>query len=73
MFPTVEPSVISLILESVHGSQDRAIEQLLSMTDPEFRPDELAGSRVEEEVSQIPPYMVLRMYEGVARDMGGDM
>ena len=50
MFPTVEPSVIHLVLESSHGSSDRAIEQLLQMTDPEFRPDELQAVRHEEEV-----------------------
>ncbi|CAD6575227.1 MAG: hypothetical protein TREMPRED_001335 [Tremellales sp. Tagirdzhanova-0007] len=49
MFPTVEPSVIHLVLESSHGSSDRAIEQLLQMTDPEFRPDELQAVRHEEE------------------------
>ena len=40
MFPAIEPGVIGLILESCGGSQDRAIEQLLSMTDPEYKPDE---------------------------------
>ncbi len=50
MFPTVEPSVIHLILESSHGSSDRAIEQLLQITDPEFQPDELHAVRHEEEV-----------------------
>ena len=56
MFPTVDPSVIFLILESSHGSSDRAIEQLLQMTDPEFRPDELHAVRHEEEVigSSLP-------------------
>lgn len=51
MFPTVEVPVIEMILEYVGGSQDRAIEQLLSMTDPEFKPDELHHARTEEEVS----------------------
>ena len=51
MFPSIEVEVIEMILESCGGSQDRAIEQLLSMTDPEFHPDELAHSRQEEAVS----------------------
>lgn len=51
MFPSVEPSVIEMILESVGGSQDRAIETLLSMTDPEFKPDE-RHVRTEAEVSK---------------------
>ena len=54
MFPTVDPGVIEMILESVGGSQDRAIEQLLSMTDENFRPDELASVRQEESVRR--PY-----------------
>lgn len=49
MFPTVEVVVIEMILESVGGSQDRAIEQLLSMTDPEFKPDESAHTRTEDD------------------------
>ncbi|KAK4687875.1 hypothetical protein P7C73_g2252, partial [Tremellales sp. Uapishka_1] len=52
MFPTVEPSVIEIVLESCGGSQDRAIETLLQMTDENFKPDELAGARHEEE-SQV--------------------
>jgi hypothetical protein len=39
MFPTVDVSVIEMVLESVGGSQERAIEHLLPMTDPEFKPD----------------------------------
>lgn len=50
MFPTVELSVIEMVLESVGGSQDRAIESLLQMTDPDFKPDELASARQEEAV-----------------------
>jgi hypothetical protein len=50
MFPTVDVGVIEMILESVGGSQDRAIETLLSMTDPEFKPDD-RHVRTEEEVS----------------------
>jgi len=53
MFPTVDPSVILLILESSHGSSDRAIELLLQMTDPEFKPDELHAVRHEEEVCPL--------------------
>jgi hypothetical protein len=49
MFPSVDVAVIEMILESVGGSQDRAIEQLLSMTDPEFKPDE-THARTEEQV-----------------------
>ncbi|ORY24454.1 hypothetical protein BCR39DRAFT_546669 [Naematelia encephala] len=52
MFPTVDPTVIELILESSAGSQDRAIEQLLSMTDENFKPDELESVRREED-SQV--------------------
>ena len=48
MFPAVDVGVIELVLESCGGSQDRAIEQLLSMTDPSFKPDELESSRQEE-------------------------
>ena len=51
MFPTVEPSVIQLILESSDGSTDQAIEQLLQMTDPEFKSDELPVVQREEGVS----------------------
>nr|XP_019048921.1 hypothetical protein I302_02701 [Kwoniella bestiolae CBS 10118]OCF27851.1 hypothetical protein I302_02701 [Kwoniella bestiolae CBS 10118] len=50
MFPTVEVSVIELILETSQGSTDRAIEQLLGMTDPEFRSDELGGTREDAQV-----------------------
>ena len=50
MFPSVDVGVIEMILESVGGSQDRAIETLLSMTDPEFKPDD-RHVRTEEEVS----------------------
>lgn len=49
MFPSVDVGVIEMILESVGGSQDRAIETLLSMTDPEFKPDD-RHVRTEEEV-----------------------
>lgn len=56
MFPTVEVVVIEMILESVGGSQDRAIEQLLSMTDPEFKPDESAHTRTEDDVSVRCPW-----------------
>jgi len=49
MFPTVDVGVIEMILESVGGSQDRAIETLLSMTDPEFKPDD-RHVRTEQEV-----------------------
>ncbi|CAK9785283.1 hypothetical protein CC85DRAFT_285328 [Cutaneotrichosporon oleaginosum] len=48
MFPTVDVSVIEMVLESVGGSQDRAIESLLQMTDPDFKPDELASAQQEE-------------------------
>ncbi|KAK6905429.1 hypothetical protein I203_106258 [Kwoniella mangroviensis CBS 8507] len=50
MFPTVEISVIELILETSQGSTDRAIEQLLGMTDPEFKSDELGGTREDAQV-----------------------
>jgi hypothetical protein len=48
MFLTVDVAVIEMVLESVGGSQDRAIESLLQMTDPDFKPDELASARQEE-------------------------
>ena len=55
MFPTVEVSVIELVLETCGGSTDRSIEQLLSMTDDNFKPDELESVRREEAVSfRIP-------------------
>jgi hypothetical protein len=50
MFLTVDVAVIEMVLESVGGSQDRAIESLLQMTDPDFKPDELASARQEESV-----------------------
>ncbi|WWC85980.1 uncharacterized protein L201_000851 [Kwoniella dendrophila CBS 6074] len=50
MFPTVEISVIELILETSQGSTDRAIEQLLGMTDPNFKSDELVGTREDAQV-----------------------
>ena len=50
MFPTVEVSVIELVLETCGGSTDRSIEQLLSMTDDNFKPDELESVRREEAV-----------------------
>lgn len=50
MFPTVETSVIEIILESVGGSQDRAIEQLLSMTDENFKVEAGSTARREAEV-----------------------
>lgn len=51
MFPTVEVTVIELVLETCGGSTDRSIEQLLSMTDENFKPDELESVRREEAVS----------------------
>lgn len=51
IFPTVEVSVIELVLETCGGSTDRSIEQLLSMTDENFKPDELESVRREEAVS----------------------
>lgn len=51
MFPSIDVSVIEIVLESCGGSQDRAIEQLLAMTDPNFKPDELHSARQEEAVS----------------------
>jgi hypothetical protein len=59
MFPTVEVSVIELVLETCGGSTDRSIEQLLSMTDDNFKPDELESVRREEAVS----YIVLNMIQ----------
>jgi hypothetical protein len=56
MFPSIEVSVIEIVLESCGGSQDRAIEQLLSMTDPSFKPDELQSARREEEVRNFQSY-----------------
>ena len=53
MFPTVEVSVIELVLETCGGSTDRSIEQLLSMTDDNFKPDELESVRREEAVSSL--------------------
>ncbi|KAK8861767.1 hypothetical protein IAR55_002590 [Kwoniella newhampshirensis] len=50
IFPTVEVSVIELVLETCGGSTDRAIEQLLGMTDPNFKPDELSGTREDTQV-----------------------
>ncbi|TYJ53348.1 hypothetical protein B9479_006008 [Cryptococcus floricola] len=50
IFPTVDVSVIELVLETCGGSTDRAIEQLLGMTDPNFKPDELDGSRQGHQV-----------------------
>ncbi|WVQ93685.1 hypothetical protein IAU59_000761 [Kwoniella sp. CBS 9459] len=50
IFPNVEISVIELVLETCGGSTDRAIEQLLGMTDPDFRPDELGGTREDHQV-----------------------
>ncbi|RSH94903.1 hypothetical protein EHS25_004709 [Saitozyma podzolica] len=52
MFPSIDVSVIEIVLESCGGSQDRAIEQLLAMTDPNFKPDELHSAR-QEEASQL--------------------
>lgn len=49
MFPTIEVPVIELVLETSGGSVDRAIETLLGMTDPDFKPDELGNARVREE------------------------
>lgn len=51
MFPTVDVAVIELVLETCGGSTDRSIEQLLSMTDENFKPDELESVRREEAVS----------------------
>jgi hypothetical protein len=53
MFPTVEVSVIELVLETCGGSTDRSIEQLLSMTDDNFKPDELTSVRREEAVRNL--------------------
>lgn len=52
MFPSVDSGVIEIVLESVGGSQDRAIEQLLSITDENFKAEEeVPGYRREAEVS----------------------
>ncbi|ADV19892.1 hypothetical protein I305_00388 [Cryptococcus gattii E566] len=50
MFPTVELSVIELVLETCGGSTDRAIEQLLAMSDPNFKPDELKVAKQDHQV-----------------------
>lgn len=60
MFPTVDPGVIEIVLESVGGSQDRAIEQLLSITDENFRPEEVPGARREADVSTGFDFWVVR-------------
>ncbi|WOO80754.1 uncharacterized protein LOC62_03G004280 [Vanrija pseudolonga] len=52
MFPTVDTGVIEMVLESVGGSQDRAIESLLQMTDPEFKPD-TSAQPVSEDHPQV--------------------
>lgn len=55
MFPSVDPGVIEIVLESVSGSQDRAIEQLLSITDENFKAEEdVPGYRREAEVGHTP-------------------
>lgn len=60
MFPSIDVSVIEIVLESCGGSQDRAIEQLLAMTDPNFKPDELHSARQEEAVSRLVGLSQLR-------------
>lgn len=57
MFPTVDVAVIELVLETCGGSTDRSIEQLLTMTDENFKPDELESVRREEAVSSTPLLM----------------
>lgn len=52
MFPTVDVGVIEMVLESVSGSQDRAIESLLQMTDPDFKPEETPAAGPENDVSK---------------------
>lgn len=51
IFTTVDVGVIEMVLESVGGSHDRAIESLLQMTDPEFKPDPSAARTEEHAVS----------------------
>lgn len=50
MFPTVDIGVIEVVLESHSGSQDRAIESLLQMTDPDFKPEDTPAAGTEENV-----------------------
>ena len=65
MFPTVETSVIEIILESVGGSQDRAIEQLLSMTDENFKVEAGSTARREAEVCLLfDSAFLLRVIQG---------
>lgn len=52
MFPTVDVGVIEMVLESVSGSQDRAIESLLQMTDPDFKPEATPAEGPEDDVRQ---------------------
>ncbi|KAG6900724.1 hypothetical protein C0993_003750 [Termitomyces sp. T159_Od127] len=42
LFPNYDDLVLSSVLDSVHGDQDRAIDALLGMSDPEYKPDPAA-------------------------------
>jgi hypothetical protein len=74
MFPSVDPGVIEIVLESVGGSQDRAIEQLLSITDENFKAEEeVPGYRREAEVGYsclLEVCLLQRGNEGQGRDWG---
>ncbi|KAJ3519892.1 hypothetical protein NMY22_g12995 [Coprinellus aureogranulatus] len=39
MFPDYDDSILLMVLESVNGNQERAIEALLGMSDPDYKPD----------------------------------
>ncbi|TDL26320.1 hypothetical protein BD410DRAFT_784423 [Rickenella mellea] len=45
MFPDFDPIILQSVLESVGGSQDRAIDMLLGMSDPEYVPQQTAETR----------------------------
>ncbi|KDQ15324.1 hypothetical protein BOTBODRAFT_54882 [Botryobasidium botryosum FD-172 SS1] len=48
MFPTFDPTVMEGVLDACGGDQERAIDQLLGMSDPSYVPEALPDSNVNQ-------------------------
>ncbi|TEB30372.1 hypothetical protein FA13DRAFT_1856907 [Coprinellus micaceus] len=45
MFPDLDDTILLMVLESVNGNQERAIETLLGMSDPDYKPETPAAAQ----------------------------
>ncbi|KAH8806852.1 hypothetical protein DL96DRAFT_1686060 [Flagelloscypha sp. PMI_526] len=70
MFPDFDESVMASVLQSVNWNQDRAVEILLGMSDPEYKPpaEEQRAPLTQEELDeQFARQLVLQDQEAHAR------